>query len=339
MVLLVLHLALRGSSADLDSFEYLRWYSEISKLSSGQFFNELDGWYFNAIFPQSFEWGFALLAWTLGASGASEGIFLGVVAAISLGLKYRPLLRYCPSPFLGLLWYVSWYYILLEMNAVRAGIAAGFLLTAVAAMLEKRWRRFFLCVFLASSFHTSALIGLLFPFLLSERLGRKSLITLLAVSIAVGYVSLGDIVGFSGNLIPKLTEYADLLTLFGVYEEINRFNAIALVRIALALVLIWKLSTFAERSTTLAVGIRAYVLCQAMYYAFASFPIVGSRISQLMGVLDVLVVPAIAVLLRPRLLWLPFYLLICAIQFYALSLHFQLADFFYFVGEPRVVVP
>lgn len=338
--LLVVHLAFRGETADLDSLAYLHWYWHVGKLTSEQFFSELDGssWYLTLVQPHVFEWGFSLWGWTLAKLGASEAMFLGATAALSLGLKVRPLLRYCPSPALGLAWYVSWYYILMEMNAIRAGVAAGFLLAAIAAMIERRWWRYLLYVFLACSFHLSALVGLLFPMLAWKKLGRKALLAVLVISFPLGYIELVTVFGFLEPWLPKVEEYKTLLTVLGSYSDLNRYNTISLTRVALALVLIWKLPELG-RSMALAIGIRAYVISQALYYALASFPIFGSRLSQLVGVLDILAVPAIATMLKPRWFWLPLYLAICVVQFYALALHFRLADFFYFVGEPRVVNP
>lgn len=330
--LLTLHLALRGITADLDAPAYLHWYWRVGSLNQEQFFNDLVNWYSLAVPPHVFEWGFALFGWALASLGASEAMFFGTAAALSLGLKVKPLLKYCPAPLLGLLWYLSWYFILMEMNAIRAGIAAGFLLMATAAMLDRHWLRFSIHVFLATSFHISAAIGLFFPFLLWN-INRLWLSLILVASIGIGYVNLVPL--FSYVDIPKVEEYATLLTMTGAYEEINRFNIISLIRLAIAAILIWKLPTF---KTAQSVGVRAYVVSLAIYYAFASFPAFGGRISQLLGVLDILVVPAIA-LMKPRMFWLPLFLLICALQFYALSIHFQLADFFYFIGEPRVVVP
>lgn len=331
--LLVVHLALRGANADRDAHAYLDWYRRLADVP----FDEVQArwsWYPAVVAPYVYEWAFTLLGWVLRAQEASAAMFFGVVAAISIGLKVGPLRRHCPTPVLALLWYVSSSYLLLEMNAMRAGIAAGFLLLAVGAMLERKHWLFLLLVALSVSFHVSAAIGLLFPLIRSERLSPRVMALLLAASIPLGYMNAATWLHHVGDVIPKVQEYLDLLAYEGKYEDINRFNTLSVVRVAISGVLLWNFRKLSGNPAT-AFGIRSFVVAQATYFAFASVPVVGSRVSQLMAVLEVLAVPAIT-LLRPRLFWLATFLSICALQLYILSVHFQLADFFYFVGEPRV---
>ena len=338
MIALIAHLAFRGSTADLDAPAYIDWYWHVAKVTREDFFDELS-WYSTSVPPHMYEWGFALFGWMLASMGAPQEVFFGSVAALSLGLKVRPLLKYSPIPLLGLLWYVSFSYILLEMNAIRAGVAAGFLLLAAVEAMERRWSRYAALLFLACSFHVSALVGLLIPALRSEKLTRNTLFLLVAASIPIGYLNSIEAMRLIGAFVPKIGEYVELLVFAGVYEEINRFNTLSLTRLGLSLVLLWKFPSLAPRSIPLAMGIRAFVLSQSIYFAFASFPVVGGRFSQLLGVLDILAVPALVAIVRPRLISGALFICLCAAQLYILSIHFQLADFFYFIGEPRVVMP
>lgn len=342
-LLLVLHASFRGLYADLDSVIYSAWYTELASLSGLDFWERLlaSGWIFNAREQSlaNFESGFSALAWWLASTGLPTPGFYAVVAALSLLPKAYLALRYASRPALAMLWYACFCYLLLEMNAMRAGLAAALMLMSVPALLHRQWVRYVLLIVLAATFHTSALVALSLPLLRPLFLRRRMLAGLGLLAVALSFVDITALFGLLGGTFEKIADYkAALDSGFGdiAYTRLNPINSSSLPFLVVGLMLFFAaFKPGAQGGETERLGAALYLMPLMALFAFASFPIVGARLSELLCVYQMLFVTRIAVRYSKyqvgTLLLIAVPLLqLCIQQF--LTLH---VDVFYFLGHPR----
>ena len=358
-LLLVVHAGLRGVSADLDAFAYSDWYVAVARMDWPQFAaGASHGLYFDGVDPWRFEVGFALLAYLCTRAGLGvEGFFIAC-AALSLAPKILAFVRYSPSPVAALMWYASSYYLLLEMNAVRAGLAVAILMLGMRHLVVPRLAGFLPYVTIACLFHVSAIVALLLyaasllrprERLLALVVGIASLLP--AVQLFASLDAIGPrilelpregLLAPLSVISPKIEEYLELLREGVAHATINPFNVITLARLCLLAALLYALPrivwTAVER-----VGLYALALSLALYFAFTSFPVVAGRISEVVAVFQVFVVSALFRSYTPSAIPRAAFAVLVAAQFWAVTFYSRLVDVFYFTSTDwlrvQLIVP
>lgn len=342
-VFLVLHASFRGLYADLDSIIYAAWYTELGLISGLDFWDRLlaSGWIFKP-YEQSlanFEIGFSVLAWWLSSIGMPIPAFYGIVAALSLFPKAYLALRYAHQPALAMLWYAGYCYLLLEMNAMRAGLAAALMLMSVPALLSRRWIFYVLLILIAASFHTSALAALGIPFLKPLFVKPRRLAAFAILSVALTFVDITEALGLLGGTFEKIADYkAALDSGFGdiAYVRLNPVTFSSVPFIFAGGLLTWSAFNHQHSEAELdRLGAGIYMLPLFVLFAFASFPIIGARLSELLCVYQMLFVTRLGVAFRRYQLGITILLFVPLIQLFIqqfLTLH---VDVFYFAGNPR----
>lgn len=329
--ILVMHATLRGVDADLDAFAYREWYESFGRVDWREFLRSASGGiYFDGQLPYRFEIGFALLAFaSTGAGFGPEGFFF-LCAAASLLPKIFVIARHSSTPFATLLWYTSWYYVLLEMNAMRAGIAAAILVLGVRHILSGSLLRFAPFVVVACTFHVSAISALLLIACRWVRLDVRLATLMVALAVPLSFVPIVSVLEPLSAFSSKLQEYLALLRQGQVFTAINVFNVLTLSRLVLLGALLFAISRV-KTSALERLGVWSLALSLAIYFAFATFPVVAGRLSEFVGIFQIFVAP---VLLRG---FSPTWLVRVGVgaflfaQFWAVTFYSRLADVFYFI--------
>jgi EpsG family len=331
---LCLHAALRGTRSDYDAEGYSIWYDRISSLSINDFLALLlnSGIYFESDLLFSFETGFAIFTFIISRISGSLDFFFLCCAALSLSLKASAIIKFCEKPLPGFLWYISWSYLLLEMTTIRAGIATGILMLGYGYLRDRRIMAFLLIVAAAMAFHASAAAAALLPLgLLAYR--PRSVIIVLVLCIGLSFFSIMPVVELLSTYNDKLAEYYRLYVDLGLYEAVNRFNVVAVLRITLLLMTILAVRSISDQTSQIfMLDLSIFCFSIAVYYIFSSFPIIGGRLYELLGVFQIFLVSRLFTykLLAPKLLAAA----IITVQFYVLVFHVRFVDFFYFIGTP-----
>lgn len=330
---LCLHATLRGTRSDYDAENYSIWFDRIRGLPTSDFLALLanSGLYFDSELLFSFETGFAVFTFVLTRISSSLEFFFFCCTALGLSLKAIAIVRFCEKPLPAFLWYISWSYLLLEMTTIRAGIAAGILLLGYGYLRDRRIAPFLVIVAAATTFHASAAAAALLPLALLAQRPRWILIPL-GACIGLSFFSIIPLIEWFSEYNEKLAEYYRLYVYLGLYEVINRFNVVVLLRIALLLVAVGALGSrrYLRREFMLDAALFCFPI--AIYYLFSSFPIIGGRLYELLGVFQIFLVSRIfaSKLLTPRLLATG----VMVVQFLVLVFHVRFVDFFYFFGTP-----
>jgi hypothetical protein len=332
-VFLIVHATFRGAHSDLDAHRYIEWYESLRDLSWRGFFEGASaGIYFDSRTSFRFELGFASIAFICVKLGFSLEAFFFVCATASILPKVLAISRYSLSPLSTLTWYVSWYYVLFEMNAIRVGIANAVLIMGLRHILSGNLLRFAPFVVIGSLFHVSAIVGLLLILVVRLiKIDARFIALMLAGSVILSFVPMAVVFEPLGRLNDKIRDYFVLLQQQKTYSTINVFNAITLLRMAILCALLYTLSHI-RWSNIEQLGLWAMGISLALYFSLASFPVVAGRLSQLIGMFQIFVTPVLLRGFKPKFIPRFFFILLIVAQFYAVVFYSRLADFFYFTN-------
>lgn len=341
-LLLVVHATFRGFYADLDSVIYSAWYQELSEINASNFFQGLlaAGWIFA---PREdsiarFEWGFSLLGWLMGAVGVPLKIFYAVIASLSLFPKTYLAVKYTRHPLLAIFWYVSFCYLLLEMNAMRAGVAAAFMMLALVPLYQKRYLRYAGLVLLAATFHVSALFALLIPLYTRWHVSVLGLSIALLLAFGLSFVDLTMALGGGGVVFAKISEYKVALDSgFGdvAYLQLNSLNSSSLGFLVFGLMLMGVLSGRYRHDPMVSSALSIYFLPILVLFSIASFPIIAARLSELLCIYQMFSVVKLIDFLAYKVSGCFALVFVAVLQFSILNFHTFNVDFFYFLGNPK----
>lgn len=330
-----LHAGLRGIGSDYDAQAYRDWFEAIHKYSATEFFGYLgeSGWYLSSDLFQKFESGFAILTFLISRVIDTPDAYFVVLALISLSMKAIALVKYCQKPTWAFLWYFSGYYFLMEMTTVRAGLAVGIILLGHGLLLGARWKTFLAVTLLAASFHIMAISALVLLILMKYRLSPRGLIVLIGAGLLLSTISLLPLIEILGGFSEKLIEYQLLFTELDLYTSINIFNVVVLLRVVLLIVVVLGPRDPVMDSPGFAYALNVYSMSLFFYFAFSSFPIVGGRIYEFLGVFQVFFIGYYARIFARRPLPIALLILTLVAQFAIPIFHARFVDFFYFIGE------
>ncbi|MDC0886623.1 EpsG family protein [Altererythrobacter sp.] len=286
-VLLVLFAGLREVGVDQDSFGYLRYYN-------------LDDFNMGRVAEPTF----VLIANITRSISSQDGLsyLFFIYALAGVTLKLLAIRRLTELYWLALLTYFSWYFLLHEFTQIRAAIASGLVLLSLPFVLQRRLFPFVLTITIASLFHFSALLAFALYLLRNRRLEYWEKV-LIAAS-----VPLGSLLHFFGvNLfiiLPielvqlKVETYTEAEAARNI--KLNVFNAVYLIKYSLLYVFLLFSTKLQEESEYFPIILKMYAIAMFSYLALSFNSAFAIRISELFGVVEILLIPMFYYLIKPR---------------------------------------
>lgn len=282
-VALVAIAALRGEGMDRDYYEYV------------SHFNNYD-------MVVMLEPTFKAIAWFVHSFLGSNHIFLfAIYAILGVGLKFIAIRELSNVALLSVAIYISQFFILHEMTQIRAGVASALLLLTIKPLYERKWRRFLLLTLCATAFHLSGVI-LFALWFVSPRHRLKIYMFFIPMAIALSLFGL-DILGLIPipylsakiELYQNIREYTD-----SVHNQINLFNSVYLLRIGLCYLLFWATPTLSKYNRYYTLLLKIYTLSLTALPLFATLPVVAYRVYELLGVVEIILIPTLIYLIQPK---------------------------------------
>jgi hypothetical protein len=231
----------------------------------------------------------------------SNPLYMFVFYAIfGVSLKIVAIKQLTNFWFLSLLIYLSNFFILHEMTQIRAGIASAILLLCIKPIFERDWKRFLLLSILAFLFHYSAIVILPFWFI-----NNKSIKLWLLVSIPFSYLIYFIGINFIIAVpIPGVQEKVIMYQKLRELESIegkttNVFNLVFLSRVAIFYLLLFKYDLIHKHNKYFPILIKIYSISLASYLVFANIPAFSSRINELTGIVEIILIPFIYYVFKP----------------------------------------
>jgi len=158
-------------------------------------------------------------------------------ALSSLTLKVFTINRLSINPYLTLLFYFSYFFLLQEMTEIRIGLASAIFLISLISFLKGKRMVFVGLILLATCFHYSAIFYLTILLFNTAKFNRNLYVSLLVLSLIFGLIKL-PLLNLLGNFDPseistKLNNYVELSQngsiVINVFNSLNILNILSCV--------------------------------------------------------------------------------------------------------------
>ena len=228
-------------------------------------------------------------------------------AFLAVPLKICAIKRMSPYWYLSIVVWVTHLFIIQEMTQIRAAVSTGIFLFSLPVLAEGKKLKFTLYVILAILFHYSALVLLPLILIGNKELSRftRFLLILLPLVMYSSPMVTMDVL----KMIPipfiqqKLQMYEELMIYEGgVWGDINVFNIMAMFRLFAYYVLIWKYDYLSDKYPYMPMLLKVFCYSICMYVGLSFLPPIAMRIGEYISIIDCIMFPLLAVLIRPH--WL-----------------------------------
>lgn len=287
-ILLILIAGLRIPGHDHDSYNYLYVYANDGVLENFVGMEPTYVWLCKLVRILFNNFQFLLLIYA----------FLGVFFKLK-AIKYL-------SPqvfFLPLLVYFSNYFLLHEMTQIRAGVASGIFLFALKPLIQgKRWT-YIGYILVALFFHYSSLVLFPFVFLTNRDMSKKERYILLLVLLICFSIALLHINIFIQIPIPALQEKIEIyqqLSAKGFDTYANVFNLHFLIRLFVFLFSMFFYRYIKTSNEYMPILLRLMAFSIFYFLLFSSLSVLAFRISELIGIVDILIFSSLIYAITPR---------------------------------------
>lgn len=234
-------------------------------------------------------------------------ILFSTYALLSVPLKIYSIKRLSPYWYLSILVWFTHLFILQDMTQIRVAVAAGIFLFSIPYLADGKKLKYTLLAIVAALFHYSALVFL--PLLVFgnkplTRFGKCALVVLPLLFYASPMVSVEIIEMIPIPVIQQKLQMYDELMIYegGIWADINIFNLRAMVRLFAFFVLVWKYNFLAEKYPYMPILLKVFCYSICLYVGLSFLPPLAMRVEELVSIIDCILFPLLAVLVRPH--WL-----------------------------------
>lgn len=225
-------------------------------------------------------------------------------ALLGITIKWVAFRKLTPMVFLAVVIYLGNYFILHEFTQIRAGVASGILLLTIRPLTRNQKWKAVILISIAIFFHYSSVVMLPLLFLSNGEMSKKARISW-SLLIPIGY--LFYIFNISINEIPipyfqeKFEAYQELRDK-GVIDTVHVFNLVFLVRIGIFYYLLYFYDTIRQFNPYTTIMLKMLALSLFCFPALAALPVLSFRISEIFGIVEVILFTNIYYTIKPS--WL-----------------------------------
>lgn len=275
----------------------------IAGLRNGESFRDYDMYVmmFQDNYDEIVEPAFVVIKFIVRSLFGDNSIYLFIIFAIfGVSLKFMAIKQLTELWFYSVLIYLSNFFILHEMTQIRVGVAAALLLFCVKPIYERNLKRFLLFAFLAFAFHFSAIIILPLWFLNSKP-QKTWLLILVPICYIIYFFGINFITVIPITGIKEKIEIYQKLQELGGEESvpINVFNFVFLAKIFIFYFFIYKYDLLLSYNKYFPIFMKIYCISLVSYLIFASISAFATRISELFGIVEIILIPFVFYIFRP----------------------------------------
>lgn len=253
---------------------------------------------------QDFEWGYVFYVNTIRWFTESYSIFLFITTLIPLLLIHSTLYKCVDSKkcfILSLSYFYTYYYLGSFFGAERRIVAIGLCFAAVGFLVKSNKINAFICIFLATLFHSSAAITVLFFFIQKIKLKfLLYLMFLLVICIVPLNIYLSDIITVAVSNIPidiirhKLTVYTENSSNYGGVNLFGLVKRFVIYFIMSACVL----RTYLKDNEELIFLLKIYISGVILYTVLTPVSAMFSVLTIYFSIVEIILIPMVLTKLR-----------------------------------------
>jgi len=131
--------------------------------------------------------------------------------------------------FTSILVYFLFYYFHFNMEVIRESLAVAIFLISLKHFIQRQWLKYYLLVFVAFLFHSSATILFFLPLLKSFSLNKKNsillfLIFMIGIFVGQYFIPFFESLSFTTKMLEKLQDYSNYsFTLYGIISSFLKY--------------------------------------------------------------------------------------------------------------------
>lgn len=274
--------AFRPIGSDADSLTYMFFYHDIG----------------NEFIEISFVWMIALVKWLF-----DDVRWLFILYAVSVFLHAEGIRRLSPALLLSALLWLSHYFIIQDFTQIRVAISTGLFLIGLDFLSERRRWIFLLFVVGAVFAHYSALAYLPVLFFSNKKMTVKGRLFLGGCIIMMYALYFAGVDLIFSLPIPylevKIDDYQRLRDTGMLGDSINVFNVVFLLRIAVFFYFLIKYDYIVRHHPKVTLLLKVYCCSLCSFLALSSLPIMAGRVSELFGLVEIVLFPMMLCTIRP----------------------------------------
>ncbi len=239
---------------------------------------------------------FCLSAFAKMLFGDNYHAYFTLVAFLSIGLLYVSLRKYCVFPLIGLLVYLSRFFMGREMMQIRAGLAIAIVVYALQYIERRRLWVFVTFVVFAAMLHRSAILVLPVYWMFQLKITNRRVLYLLGGAFVIAMF----LSTFVSGYVEILSEKIGLQTYTMDSSEYTRGQGLAnpMIYFQTTLLLLFvfnerRLSALCPYYATIRNG---YLYATLILIIFSSFGTLSGRTSTIYATFEVFIVPALLLL-------------------------------------------
>lgn len=206
--------------------------------------------------------------------------------------------------YYSLLLYFCNFYFLHEMTQIRVGVASGIVLISLPYILSRDKFKYFGLIILASAFHYSAVLFAPFYFLNTKKINIYFYMSLIFGSIFLYTLKIDP---FSLLLMTNIDVLKERILLYQEIQtwqkqQLNPLNIPLIVNLLLVLFFLLKADLLGSKSKYFYLLLKINSFALASFYLLASIPVFSLRIYDLLGVVNIILIPHILYIIKPKTL-------------------------------------
>lgn len=245
------------------------------------------------------EIGFYLLSSIIRSLTGNVHVYFTVVSALSLTFLFLSLRKYSVYPLIGLLVYLSRFFMGREMMQIRAGLAISIVVFALQFIEKQKLKYFIFFVLLASSFHLSAILILPVYWMSKLEITPKRVLMMVVCAYAIAAFA-------SVFVVSWVTDFFDMAGLGSAYtsEDSSYSQGKGLANPMIYYqTLVLLLYTFNERKLAAVcpcyMTIRnGYLYSTILLVALSAFGTLSGRTSTIFATFEVFILPSLIFLFQ-----------------------------------------
>lgn len=245
-------------------------------------------------------------------------------ALIGVSLKIYNIQKYSNHFWLSILIYFSTFFILQEMNAIRAGVACGFMMLSLEHWARKDSLKTLMFLGFASFFHYSFFIMIPFALFLTN---SEKWVTYYILLIPLAYILYYTL---DLTLIGSIFSIQYAQEKFNAYNDesnsTNVFSTVFVIKILLIILLYFFREKNEKINRYFYLFLKLYCVGLFLVITLAKFPAASMRFLDLFVIVELFLIPLLYYWFLPKFRWIPTILIIFYCYFY-LYLYVDLAEY------------